>query len=69
MKTELLMGCKCVFLVILSLVVASCSSVEDDQGNVAGSHKEKDKVVLYRGDSDSVSVSPHSHSLVLQHQW
>jgi hypothetical protein len=72
MKKEPLIGCQCALLVISTFVLASCAGVGDaasSQGDVAGSHIGKDKVVLYQREPDSVSVSPRSRSLVLQHQW
>jgi hypothetical protein len=71
-KKEPLIVCECVLLVISALALASCAGVGDtssSQRDVAGSHIGKDKVTLYERESDSVSVSTRSHSLVLQHQW
>ena len=72
MKKEPLAACKCVLLVFSALVLASCAGGEDATSrrrDVAGARVGKDNVVLYQRNSDNVSVSPRSRSLVLQHQW
>jgi hypothetical protein len=71
-EKELLIACRCMLLLISALVLSSCASVEDPsprQGDVADSHTEKGKITLYRKESDTISVSPRSPSLVLQHRW
>jgi hypothetical protein len=71
-KREPLTVCKWLLLVTSILVLASCAGgerAESREREVPGSHSGKDDVVLYQRDSDSVSVSPRSRSLVLQHQW
>jgi hypothetical protein len=70
-KKEPLIACKCVLLTSI-LVLASCAGggrAASREGEVPGSHIGKDDVVIYQRDSNSVSVSPRSRSLVLQHQW